>query len=60
MSKSSPFGFSGNLKGKKTKLLSCGCCDAYNSKEEQFCEIAWKEAKEEIKDFEFGTRSKVS
>lgn len=29
-----------NMKGKKTKRLSCGCCTAYNRKEEYQAKLA--------------------
>ena len=32
-----------NLKGKKSKLLSCGCCEAYNFKEKELIKEMNKE-----------------
>ena len=32
-----------NLKGKKTKLLRCGCCEAVNFKEDELKKIHKKE-----------------
>lgn len=42
-------GIGGNVKlrGKKTQLMSCGCCVALNIKEE----VRIKEKKQEVKDF---------
>lgn len=37
-----------NLKGKKSKQLSCGCCDIINFKEEILKKIVMKEMKDEI------------
>ena len=42
-------GIGGNVKlrGKKTRLMNCGCCVALNIKEE----VRDKEQKQEVKDF---------
>lgn len=37
-----------NLKGKKSKLLSCGCCEVINYKEEKLKKIVMREMKDEI------------
>lgn len=37
-----------NLKGKKTCLLSCGCCVICNDKEAILKKLANKEVKEEL------------
>lgn len=42
--KSNAFGAgNANLKGKKTKLLRCGCCEAVNFKEDELKKIHKKE-----------------
>lgn len=37
-----------NLKGKKTKALSCGCCIAFNLKDKQREKLAKKEIREAL------------
>lgn len=47
--KSNAFGVgNANLKGRKTKRLGCGCCDAVNFKEDELKKIHRKEMRDAL------------
>lgn len=47
--KSNAFGVgNANLKGRKTKRLRCGCCDAVNFKEDELKKIHRKEMRDAL------------
>lgn len=47
------------LRGKKTKLLSCGCCWVFNSTEEIINKIAQRELKQSLEEIVIDGRIRI-